>query len=217
MIWCGPCYGVGLIPGQGTSTYSTCGQKQKKWYMLILKCIKQKLKKPLSLLLSCFVTFCFTQMVNHCLFIFICLFIFFFFVIPLAYVNSWARDWIWAAAVTYAIAVAMLAPFFFFFFFFGLFRWNPSHVEVPRLGVKWELQLLAYTTATAMPDPSLVHSLHHNLWQRWILNLLSEARGQTHIFMDTGLVLNPLSHNGNSQCRVLNPPHHSRNSHYLLK
>jgi len=28
-------------------------------------------------------------------------------------------------------------------------------MEVPRLGVKTELQLLAYTTATAMPDPSL--------------------------------------------------------------
>ena len=27
-------------------------------------------------------------------------------------------------------------------------------MEVPRLGDKWELQLLAYTTAKAMPDPS---------------------------------------------------------------
>ena len=29
----------------------------------------------------------------------------------------------------------------------------PRHMEVPRLGVESELQLLAYTTATAMPDP----------------------------------------------------------------
>ena len=30
------------------------------------------------------------------------------------------------------------------------------HMEVPRLGVKLELQLLAYTTATAMQDPSYI-------------------------------------------------------------
>ena len=28
------------------------------------------------------------------------------------------------------------------------------HKEIPRVGVKLELQLLAYTTATAMRDPS---------------------------------------------------------------
>ena len=27
------------------------------------------------------------------------------------------------------------------------------HMEVPRLGAEEELQLLAYTTATAMPEP----------------------------------------------------------------
>ena len=30
---------------------------------------------------------------------------------------------------------------------------HPWHMEVPRLGVESELQLLAYTTATAMPVP----------------------------------------------------------------
>ena len=30
--------------------------------------------------------------------------------------------------------------------------------------------------ATAMPDPSHVCHLHHNSWQRWILNPLSKAR-----------------------------------------
>ena len=30
------------------------------------------------------------------------------------------------------------------------------HMEVPRLGVESELPLLAYTTATATPDPILV-------------------------------------------------------------
>ena len=37
--------------------------------------------------------------------------------------------------------------FFFCFCFSGLHAW---HMEVPRLGVQLELQLLAYTTATAM-------------------------------------------------------------------
>ena len=30
---------------------------------------------------------------------------------------------------------------------------QPRHTEVPRLGVESELQLPAYTTATATPDP----------------------------------------------------------------
>ena len=30
------------------------------------------------------------------------------------------------------------------------------HVEVPRLGVEWELQLPAYTTATATQHPSRI-------------------------------------------------------------
>ena len=38
------------------------------------------------------------------------------------------------------------------FYFLGFQVW---HMEVPRLGVKLELQLPAYTTATAMPDSSL--------------------------------------------------------------
>ena len=39
---------------------------------------------------------------------------------------------------------------FFFFFFLGLYPW---HMEVPRPGVKSQLLLPAYTTATAAPDP----------------------------------------------------------------
>jgi len=57
-------------------------------------------------------------------------------------------------------------------------------MEVPKLGVKSELQLLAYTTATAMWDPSCVWDLHHHSWQCQILDPLSKARVQTHILMD---------------------------------
>ena len=36
------------------------------------------------------------------------------------------------------------------------------HMEVPRLEVELELQLPAYTTATAMQDPSRVCDLHYS-------------------------------------------------------
>ena len=49
-------------------------------------------------------------------------------------------------------------------------------MEVPRLGVESELQLLAYATAIAMSDLSHVCDLHHSSWQRWTLNPLNEAR-----------------------------------------
>uniref|UniRef100_A0A8D1I8Y3 Uncharacterized protein n=1 Tax=Sus scrofa TaxID=9823 RepID=A0A8D1I8Y3_PIG len=64
----------------------------------------------------------------------------------------------------------------FFFFFFLLFRAAPWHMEVPRLGVELELQLPAYATATAMPDPSCVWDLHYSSQQHRILNPLSRAR-----------------------------------------
>ena len=56
-------------------------------------------------------------------------------------------------------------------------------MKVPRLGVQLELQLLVYTTATAMQDPSYICDLHHSSWQRQILNTLSEARDQTQSLM----------------------------------
>ena len=37
-------------------------------------------------------------------------------------------------------------------------------MDIPRLGVKSELQLLAYTTATAKPDPSHICNLNA-LWR----------------------------------------------------
>ena len=61
-----------------------------------------------------------------------------------------------------------------------------------------ELQLPAYTIATAMQKPSHICDLHHSSWQRQILNPLSEARDRTHSLMDTIQVLKLLSHNRNS-------------------
>ena len=82
--------------------------------------------------------------------------------------------------------------------FIFLFRPHLQHMEVLRPGLKLELELSAYTTDTAMPDPSHIHDLFHSLWQHQILSPLSKARDQDCIFMDTNQVLNPLSHNGNS-------------------
>ena len=39
---------------------------------------------------------------------------------------------------------------------------HPQHMEVPRLGVRSELQLLAYATATATWGLSSVFDLHHS-------------------------------------------------------
>ena len=70
-------------------------------------------------------------------------------------------------------------PVFLIYFCFVLFCFlgpHPRHMEVPRLGVKLEPQLLAYTTATATQDPSHVCDLYHSSEQCWILNPLSKAR-----------------------------------------
>ena len=56
-------------------------------------------------------------------------------------------------------------------------------MEVPRLGVKSEPQLLAYATAIATQDQSRIFDLQCSLWQRWILNPLIEARDEFYILM----------------------------------
>ena len=72
---------------------------------------------------------------------------------------------------------------------------QPWQMEVRRLGAESELQPPNY--AIAMPELSHICDLHCSCWQHQILNPLSEARDQTHIFRDTSRV-NTLSHNGNS-------------------
>jgi len=78
-------------------------------------------------------------------------------------------------------------PFFPFFSFFSFFFLEPHpwHMEVHGPEVILELQLPAYTTATAMPDSSHISNLCHSLWQHQTLNPLSEARDWTCIFTDT--------------------------------
>ena len=60
--------------------------------------------------------------------------------------------------------------FFFFFLFFCFLGPHMWCMEVPRLGVKSELQLLACTEATATPDPSCLCDLHHSSRQHRVLS-----------------------------------------------
>ena len=57
-------------------------------------------------------------------------------------------------------------------------------MKIPRVGAELELQLQAYATAMAKPDPSHICNLHCSLQQCQILNPQSEARDQIHILRD---------------------------------
>ena len=55
---------------------------------------------------------------------------------------------------------------------------HPRHMEVPRLGVKSELQLASLRHSHSNSN------LHHNSWQCWIPKPLSKARDWTCILLD---------------------------------
>ena len=82
--------------------------------------------------------------------------------------------------------------------FLGL---HSQHMEVPKLGVKSELKMSAYTTATATQDLSLICNLHHSSGQREILNPLSKARDRTCVLADASHSF-PQSRDGNSGCFI---------------
>ena len=63
-----------------------------------------------------------------------------------------------------------------------------QHTEIARLEVESVLQLPAYSTDTAAPDPNHVCDLHHSLQQRRILIPLSKARDWICALMDTSRV-----------------------------
>ena len=64
----------------------------------------------------------------------------------------------------------------FVLFFFGFLGPHLQHMDVPRQRIDSELQLLAYTTATAMQGLSCVCAPHRSLQQYWIPDPLSKAR-----------------------------------------
>ena len=59
----------------------------------------------------------------------------------------------WVTAVAWVCSLALVYSLYFIFCFLELHPW---HMEVPRLGVKSELQLLALAIAMATQDPSLI-------------------------------------------------------------
>ena len=71
-------------------------------------------------------------------------------------------------------------------------------MEVPRIGVELELQLLAYTTATATQELSHICDLHQSSLATLVLNPLYKAMDQTRILVDASWMHNALSHNRNS-------------------
>ena len=76
--------------------------------------------------------------------------------------SLWGLDGIRLKMCLLARGLIPVVVWFFVFLFFVFFCFlgpYPQHMEVPRLGVDLELQLLAYTTATAMPDPSCICNL----------------------------------------------------------
>ena len=90
--------------------------------------------------------------------------------------------------------------FVLFFCFLGL---HPQHIGDSRLGVQSELQLLAYTTATATSDPSYICDLHHSSQQHWILNPLREVRDRTHNLMVTSWICFRWDTTGTPYCFLL--------------
>ena len=82
---------------------------------------------------------------------------------------------------------------FIYLFIYCFLGPHPWHMEGPRLGTELELQLLAYAIATAMQDLSHVCDLHQviDLWPNQIPDLLSKAREQTFILMDTSQIRFP--------------------------
>ena len=59
---------------------------------------------------------------------------------------------------------------------FGFLGLHPRQMEAPRLWVELELQLPAYTRATATWDRAASVTYGLSSWQSWVLNPLSEAR-----------------------------------------
>ena len=89
---------------------------------------------------------------------------------------------VWAWAFRSHNQYRLFETYLIFFFFL---QTHLQDMEVSRLGVKSELQLPAYATATATPDPRGICGLHHSSQQCQILNPLKEVRDRTRILTDT--------------------------------
>ena len=87
----------------------------------------------------------------------------------------------------------------FYFILFYYFRAAPEAYGSSQASGQIGAVAVAYAAVTAMTDPSHICDLCCSLQQCQVLNPLRKATDQTHILMDTGWVLNLLSHSGNSE------------------
>ena len=119
-----------------------------------------------------------------------CLVIFFFFyaifTFPLCPVYSWDH---------FPPCVLQFAQYWTLAFSLSLFFFKQlylQHVEVHWLAARIRAAAEAYTTATATLDlRSHICDLCHSLWQRQVINPLSESRAQTHILPGRTLGIQP--------------------------
>jgi len=79
----------------------------------------------------------------------------------------------WPPGNSPALAPRVCTCPWFSCFLFLLFRAKPAAYGISRIGIKSELQLLAYISTTATWDPSCVCDLHHSSQQY----PLSEGQG----------------------------------------
>ena len=87
-----------------------------------------------------------------------------------------------------AYSTLVILFLFYYLFWYPVFSFLFSSFFFFRPALA-ELQLPNYTIAIATWDPSHVCDLHHSSQQLRIPNSLSEARDQTHIFMDASWIL----------------------------
>ena len=126
-----------------------------------------------------------THQIHHRFYMTVMMWYFFFFCAPKIQKDQGQKYFILMRKMKNAEYMKLGKLFFVLFFFLGPHPW---HMEIPRLGVQLELQLPAYTTATATPDPTRICDLHHSSRQSWILNPLSKAWDRTCILMDTSQI-----------------------------
>ena len=88
---------------------------------------------------------------------------------------NWSLQNILSYHILTFLAVSNTQQMFLSFFLFFSLRPHSQHMEVHRLWVQSELQLLVYTTAPATWDPSHVCNPHHTSQPCPIFNPLSEA------------------------------------------
>ena len=102
--------------------------------------------------------------------------------------KSWLHTfelWAWCMWSDSSFVFCFVFVFVFVFVFFCFLWLHLWHTEVPRLGVESELQLPAYTTATATQELSCICDLQHRSQQCWIADPLSKAKDWTSVLMDT--------------------------------